>query len=178
MDQNMSVTTARAAQIVGIGYEGLRSQLKRGLLGNVGTLPPFYGPGAKVQVLYTKRWTWKKFSLADLCNMRIAKMLMDAGLSFDRANDIASNEEMHAYFGNYRYVQDKFLTVPLFGDNSYCIYPADSFLQMASDHVSWGHAVLLINLDGVRKYVLEAMQEDDTSMNTISAPDATTAFNK
>lgn len=37
-----TVTTARAAEIVGIGYEGLRSYLKRGLLGRSGVLIPWW----------------------------------------------------------------------------------------------------------------------------------------
>jgi hypothetical protein len=36
-----TVTTAKAAEIVSIGYEGLRSYLKRGLLGSSGLLAPF-----------------------------------------------------------------------------------------------------------------------------------------
>lgn len=85
-----AVTSARAAEIVGVGYEGFRSYLKRGLLGRVGMLPSFHAPGSATTDDPAPRSGWKTFSMADLCLMRIAKMLMDSGFSFVSANAVVS----------------------------------------------------------------------------------------
>lgn len=66
------IRTREAAAIIGIGYEGLRSYLKRGLLG-----APMSDPD--------RRWRWAAFTRHHLCRARLAKVLMDAGISFERA---------------------------------------------------------------------------------------------
>lgn len=151
MDQ-LSVTTARAAEIVGIGYEGLRSQLKRGLLKNVGTLAPFYSPDAEADTLYAKRWKWSKFGLSDLCLMRLAKILMDAGCSFEVANDISSTEELWHWFSHAKHGHELFLTV-LPDRNSYCLYGPAEYPLITKDHLGYDHAVILVSLSGIHNEV-------------------------
>lgn len=93
-----TVTTAKAAEIVGIGYEGLRSYLKRGLLGRSGISLPLVASDAPAPDLSNARSKWKRFGYTDLCLMRLAKQLIDLGLSFDQANGIASNEDVRRIF--------------------------------------------------------------------------------
>jgi hypothetical protein len=150
-----SVTTARAAEIVGIGYEGLRSQLKRGLLKNVGTLVPFYGPDTEAEVLYAKRWRWSKFGVPDLCLMRVAKVLMDAGCSFDVANDIASTEDLWRWFSRAEAGDGLFLTV-LPDQNSYCLYEAADYHLIVEDHVGYDQGVILVSLSAIHQEVSAA----------------------
>ncbi len=97
-----SVTTARAAEIVEIGYEGLRSYLKRGLLGSSGILPPFVSATSPAPDLSTARAKWTRFRFTDLCMMRLAKQLMDSGLPFEAANGIVSREHARGYFSPCR----------------------------------------------------------------------------
>lgn len=52
------VSSAQAAEIVGIGYEGFRSYLKRGLLGRVGMLPGFHRAGADTRDDPAPRAKW------------------------------------------------------------------------------------------------------------------------
>lgn len=145
---HLHVTTARAAEIVGIGYEGLRSQLKRGLLKNVGTLAHFYGPNSEAEALYAKRWKWSKFSVPDLCLMRLAKVLMDAGCSFEVANDIASNDELWRWLAHAEVGDGPFLAV-LPDRNSFCIYWPDDYPLITTDHAGYDHAVILVSLGAI-----------------------------
>jgi hypothetical protein len=93
-----TVTTAKAAEIIGIGYEGLRSYLKRGLLGRSGVLLPLVSRHAPAPDLASIRSSWKRFGFTDLCLMRLAKQLIDLGLNFDQANTVVSHEELRALF--------------------------------------------------------------------------------
>lgn len=93
-----AITTAKAAEIIGIGYEGLRSYLKRGLLGRSGVLPPLVSSDSPAPDLTNIRSTWKRFGFTDLCLMRLAKQLIDLGLNFDQANTVVSHEELRALF--------------------------------------------------------------------------------
>ncbi|WP_159070506.1 hypothetical protein [Achromobacter xylosoxidans] len=97
-----SVTTATAAKIVGVGYEGLRSYLKRGLLGSSGLMPPFVGRDVEAPDLSSARAKWRRFGPVDLCLMRLAKLLMDAGLPFGAANGIASDPDVRRQFQGRR----------------------------------------------------------------------------
>lgn len=166
----LHVTTARAAEIVGIGYEGLRSQLKRGLLKNVGTLAPFYGPKAEAKALYAKRWTWSKFSVPDLCLMRLAKILMDAGCSFEVANDIASSEELWRWFAHAEIGDELFLTV-LPDANSFCLYRPDEYPLITQDHARYEHAIILVSLAAIYAdvSVAAAAPDDVAATDTVDA---------
>jgi hypothetical protein len=150
------VTTSRAAEIVGIGYEGFRSYLKRGLLGNVGTLPPFYGRSAKVEVLYAKRWKWSKFHFPDLCLIRLAKMLMDAGLSFDNANVIASDDELWRYFSNFEITQRQVLVVSL-PNGDYCVCAEADWNNIMGRSSGSEQVIGLINLAKIHARILAAL---------------------
>lgn len=154
------VTTARAAEIVGIGYEGLRSQLKRGLLKNVGTLPPFYGADAPAEEYYAKRWRWSKFGISDLCLMRVAKILMDAGCAFEMANDIASSEELWRWFSHADRDSELYLTV-LPAAHSYCLYGPHDYDLITQDHVRYDQGIILLSLGGIYGEVAKAAEEPD-----------------
>ena len=154
------VTTARAAEIVGIGYEGLRSQLKRGLLKNVGTLPPFYGADASAEEYYAKRWRWSKFGISDLCLMRVAKILMDAGCAFEMANDIASSEELWRWFCHADRDSDLYLAV-LPAAHSYCLYGPRDYDLITQDHVGYDQGIILLSLGGIYGEVTKAAEEPD-----------------
>jgi len=110
------VTTATAAQIVGIGYEGLRSYLKRGLLGSSDLLPPFVGRDTPAPDQSNVRAKWRRFGVVDLCLMRLAKLLMDAGLDFAAANTIASNADVRRLFQGGRPSKELILTWRPFHD--------------------------------------------------------------
>jgi len=155
------VTTARAAEIVGIGYEGLRSQLKRGLLKNVGTLPPFYGVDAPADEYYAKRWRWSKFGISDLCLMRVAKILMDAGCAFEMANDIISSEELWRWFSHADRDSELYLTV-LPAAHSYCLYGPRDYDLITQDHVGYDQGIILLSLGGIYGEVVKAAEEPDT----------------
>lgn len=99
---DMSVTTAQAAEIVGIGYEGLRSYLKRGLLGSSGIMAPMVSRGSPAPDLSSARSKWTRFRFTDLCMMRLAKQLMDSGLPFEAANGVVSREHARGYFSPHR----------------------------------------------------------------------------
>lgn len=169
--ESLHVTTARAAEIVGIGYEGLRSQLKRGLLGNVGTLAPLYGPHAEAEALHAKRWKWSKFNVPDLCLMRLAKILMDAGCSFDVANDIASDDGLWRWFAHAEADDAMYLTVvpDLF---SYCLYRPDEYPLITSDHAGYDRAVILVSLGAIHADVSAAAAAADDAVATDAIDDA------
>lgn len=97
-----AVTTAAAAKIVGVGYEGLRSYLKRGLLGSSGSMAAFVGRDTEAPDLSSASPKWRRFGSVDLCLIRLAKLLMDAGLPFTAANSIASDPDVRRLFQNRR----------------------------------------------------------------------------
>ncbi len=108
MRTNLSVKTSQAAEIAGVGYEGFRSWLKRGLLQETGTLPKLYAAHVPAEVADAKRWRWAAFGFADLCSFRLTKLMLDAGLPWGMASAIASDETLwrshDSEAGNVRYV--------------------------------------------------------------------------
>src|ERR1700691_6266358 len=94
MNTNLRVKTAQAAEVAGVGYEGFRSWLKRGLLKDTGTLQKFYAADAPAEVADAKRWRWSAFGFADLCSFRLTKILLDAGISWEVVNGVASDETL------------------------------------------------------------------------------------
>jgi hypothetical protein len=94
MNTNLNVKTAQAADVAGVGYEGFRSWLKRGLLKETGLLPKFYARKTPAELADAKRWRWQAFGFADLCSFRLTKILLDAGLPWERVCPIVSNEEL------------------------------------------------------------------------------------
>lgn len=94
MRTNLSVKTAQAAEIAGVGYEGFRSWLKRGLLQETGTLPKFYAAHVPAEVADAKRWRWSAFGFADLCSFRLTKLMLAAGLPRSTTSAVASDETL------------------------------------------------------------------------------------
>jgi hypothetical protein len=92
MNTNMRVKTAQAAKVAGVGYEGFRSWLKRGLLKDNGVLPKFYAADAPAEVSDAKRWRWSAFGFVDLCSFRLTKLLLDAGLSWEVVSPVVSDD--------------------------------------------------------------------------------------
>lgn len=83
--------TAQAAEIAGVGYEGLRGWLKRGFMRTTGpVLAKMYARDTPAELTDTKRWKWSEFGFADLCAFRLLRVLLDAGLPWDAASGIAS----------------------------------------------------------------------------------------
>jgi hypothetical protein len=154
------VSSARAAQIVGVGYEGFRSYLKRGLLGRVGMLPGFHAPGAGTSDDPSPRSGWKKFGLADLTLMRLAKMLMDAGYAFTSANSVVSRQELwsllqHELAGGHHFL----LVWPPYGDH--ILFGPEDFHHLPDRMAEAGAqgVTTLINLADVQREVAQALAQ-------------------
>ena len=158
---SLNVTTAQAAEIVGIGYEGLRTYLKRGLLGSSGLMSPFVGRDTPAPDLSRVRAKWTRFSFTDLCMMRLAKQLMDSGLPFDAANGIVSNEEVRSYFTARAEANGALLLAwPPHYDN--ILFARDDFQflpQRLSELGSMGVVNVLVQLDPIKEHVSEALLE-------------------
>lgn len=156
-----SVTTARAAEIVGIGYEGLRSYLKRELLGRVGMLPRFYASNTEASDPPAPRAGWTRYGFADLCLMRVAKILIDAGFSFESANAVVSQHQLWSPLAHDKEPTTRFLLVwPPYADH--VIYSRDTLKHLADDveKVSAQGAFTLVNLGDVQRHVRDALLEN------------------
>lgn len=112
------VSSARAAEIVGIGYEGFRSYLKKGLLGRVGMLPGFHRAGGIGSDNPTPRSSWTMFGFADLCLMRIARLLMETGFTYESANAVVSQHQIWSYMAHDEVPTERYLLIwPPYGDH-------------------------------------------------------------
>lgn len=148
------VSSARAAEIVGVGYEGFRSYLKRGILGRVGMLPGFHAAGSDTHDDPKPRAGWTMFGMADLCLMRIAKLLMDAGFSFASANSVVSNHELWSRIQHDREPTDRFLLLwPPYGDH--IVFDPDELHQLPArlKEAAAHGPVTLLNLGDVQRHV-------------------------
>jgi hypothetical protein len=148
------VSSARASEIVGVGYEGFRSYLKRGLLGRVGMLPGFHQSGAGTSDDPSPRAGWQMFGFVDLCLMRLAKMLMDVGFSFASANAVVSQHELWSRFRWDEDETDSYLLLwPPYGDHM-IFEPSDLGLLPArmKEAAAFG-VTTLINLGDVQRHV-------------------------
>lgn len=153
-----TVTTAKAAQVIGIGYEGLRSYLKRGLLGSSGFLPPLVGRDAAAPDLTNVRSTWKRFGFTDLCLMRLAKQLIDLGLNFEQANTLVSHEGLRPLFREQAEITDAVLMCwPPHYD--FILFKRDDLhlLPLRLDDV--GNSALVIKLDATAKHTRTALND-------------------
>lgn len=153
-----AITTARAAEIVGIGYEGLRSYLKRGLLGRVGMLPGFYAPDAEANDPPAPRAGWTRYGFTDLCLMRVAKILIDAGFSFESANAVVSRHHLWSPLAHDEHPTTRFLLVwPPYADH--VIYDREGLKHLADDveKVRAQGAFTLVNLGDVQRHVRDAL---------------------
>lgn len=148
------VSSARAAEIVDVGYEGFRSYLKRGLLGRVGMLPGFHRAGADTHDDPTPRNKWMTFGFSDLCLMRIAKLLMDAGFSFNSANSVVSQHELWSRMAHDEVPVDRYLLLwPPYGDH--ILFDPDDLHHLADRvrEASSRGVITLLNLGDVESYV-------------------------
>jgi len=162
------LTTKRAAEIAGMGYEGLRTCLKRGLLKHTGMLLPFVARGQPAPDLDAKRWSWKEFGLSDICMCRLAKILMDAGLPFEHASHTASREDLWQFFwGNYFLtgsVAIQYLVVSITECPSECLYTKDQLISDLNNgvlSVNAGH--VLVDLIAVHEAVMAALSTAPTA---------------
>lgn len=152
------VSSASAATIVDIGYEGFRSYLKRGLLGRVGMLPGFHRAGSDTHDDPAPRKGWMTFGFADLCLMRIAKLLMDAGFSFDSANGIVSRHALWSRMAHDKAPVDRYVLVwPPYGDH--ILFEPDELQHLPKRiEEAQAHGVItLLNLGDVQRYVAERL---------------------
>jgi len=155
------VSSARAAEIVDIGYEGFRSYLKRGLLGRVGMLPGFHRAGVDTHDDPAPRSKWMTFGFSDLCLMRIAKLLMDAGFSFKSANSVVSQHELWSRMAHDEAPVDRLLLLwPPYGDHI-LFDPGD--LHHLPDRIREASAcgvITLLNLGDVERYVADLLRAE------------------
>lgn len=155
-----TVTTSRAAKIVGIGYEGLRSYLKRGLLGRSGVLAPFVGKDAPAPDLSVVRASWKRFGFTDLCLMHLAKQLIDMGLTFDQANSIVSRDEMRPLFREGVHKADALVMCwPPYHD--YILFEGEERRHLPDRLDETNGTAILIELNAIAKAVTSKLQETD-----------------
>lgn len=94
MQTILKLKTAQAADVAGVGYEGFRTWLKRGLLKDTGILPKFYASDVPAEIADAKRWRWTAFGYSDLCSFRLAKILLDSGLAWETVNPIVSDRTL------------------------------------------------------------------------------------
>ena len=180
MKTNISLRTAQAAEVAGVGYEGLRSWLKRGLLKDAGAIGKFYGRDTPAEVTDLKRWRWSSFRFADLCSFQLAKLMFDAGLPWEIVEPIVGDLwRSHATDGP----EAQFLAI-FARSNEYTLYSKHTLaVDLASDIVKadW---MTLIDLHELRKDVmirtrvaaLRAIAEDIESTTHISAKSGAALF--
>ncbi len=152
------VSSAAGANITGIGYEGFRSYLKRGLLGRVGMLPGFHRAGADTHDDPAPRRQWMSFGFADLCLMRTAKLLMDVGFTFRSANEIVSRDSLWRSMAHDTEPVDRFLLVwPPYGDHI-VFEPGELHHLPARLEEAKAHGpVTLLNLGDVQRHVADGL---------------------
>lgn len=153
------VSSARAAKIVDVGYEGFRSYLKRGLLGRVGMLPGFHRAGADTCDDTAPRSGWMMFGFPDLCLMRLAKLLMDAGYSFASANAVVSQDRIWRRMARDEAPVDRFLLVwPPHGDH--VLFGPQDLHHLPDRLREAGRlgVVTLVSLGDVQRHVLAGLE--------------------
>jgi len=162
------VSSARAADIVDVGYEGFRSYLKRGLLGRVGMLPGFHRAGSDTHDDPAPRSGWMTFGFADLCLMRIAKLLMDAGFSFISANGIVSRHGVWSHMAHDEAPVDRYLLVwPPYGDH--VIFEPDELhhLPKRIKEAEVHGVITLLNLGDVQRYVASQLETAQAKVQSV-----------
>ncbi len=159
-----SVTSARAADIVGLGYEGFRSYLKRGLLGRTGMLPGFHAPGSDSFDDPAPRAGWKRFGATDLCLMRVAKILMDHGFNFTQASSIVSRHKLWSDIQHSDAPVDRYLMVwPPYADHIFYELSDLHHLPRDLQALSAEGPVTLVNIGDVQRYVAAELTSADPS---------------
>jgi hypothetical protein len=152
MKTNLSLKTAQAAEVAGIGYEGFRTWLKRGLLKDTGLMTKFYAPDAPAELADAKRWRWAAFGYADLCSFRLAKNLLDAGLLWETVNPIVSNYSL--WKSHQETDPDNRYLVIYAGATEWCTYTSDELVAELDSETRRPDWAILIDLKKLRKDVV------------------------
>jgi hypothetical protein len=152
MNTNIKLKTAQAAEVAGVGYEGFRSWLKRGLLKETGLFAKFSSRNSPAEPADAKRWRWSAFGFADLCCFRIAKILLDAGVPWESMNSIVSDNALwqshHNDHPGARYLA-VFPKVP-----QYTLYSVETLAADLTAGIIRNDWMTLIDLREVRQDVL------------------------
>ncbi len=152
MNTNIRIKTAQAAEVAGVGYEGFRSWLKRGLLKDNGILPKFYAADAPAEAADAKRWRWSAFGFVDLCSFRLTKLLLDAGLSWEVVSLVVSD---HAVWHSHRsdLPDQRFLAV--FPTTlQYTLYSAETLADDLDKGIIKSHWMMVMDLGQLRQDVV------------------------
>jgi hypothetical protein len=180
VNTNIALKTAQAAEVAGVGYEGFRSWLKRGLLKEAGLLPKFYAPNVPAEIADTKRWRWSSFSFVDLCSFRLAKVLFDAGLPWETVDPIV--HQLWRSHGNDG-PAERYLAV--FAKTSqWTLYSAQTLADDLAAGIVRSEWMTLVNLQELRKSVmirtrvaaLRAIADDVAKTAHISAKSGAALF--
>ena len=158
------VSSARAAEIVDVGYEGFRSYLKRGLLGRVGMLPGFHRANGGTSDDPSPRSGWTMFGFPDLCLMRIARLLMGAGFTFDSANAVVSQHKIWTRMARDKDPIGRYLLIwPPYGDH--IIIGVDDLCHLPGliKEAEAQGVFTLIDLADVQRYVARHLASADTA---------------
>jgi hypothetical protein len=121
-------------------------------------LSGFHKPGADTHDDPTPRVKWKRFSVPDLCLFRIARLLIDAGFTFDAANSVVSRQDLWSAFARDEKPVHRLMAIwPPYGDH--ITYESDQMdlLKKALDDAP--EIVTLINLGEVHAHVLPALRD-------------------
>jgi hypothetical protein len=153
MKTNISLKTAQAADVAGVGYEGFRTWLKRGLLKDTGILPKFYAADAPAEISDAKRWRWSAFGFADLCSFRLTKRLLDAGLSWEVVNSVVSDLDLWRSHLSDHQADKHFLAV--FPETlQYTLYSAETLADDLNNGIVKSRWMTLIDLGELRQGVI------------------------
>jgi len=175
VNTNLRVKTAQAAEVAGVGYEGFRSWLKRGLLKDTGMLAQFSAPDATAEIADAKRWRWAAFGFADLCSFRLTKLFVDAGLPWEMVSSVVSENQVwqsHRYQGPDRHY------LAIFPDSAqWTLYSAETLAEDLKDGIVKGNLMTLVDLHDLRETVvlrtrgavLRAIADDMKTTSDISA---------
>ena len=149
----LQVKTREAAEIAGVGYEGFRSWLKRGMMKATGTLPKFYASHVAAEEADAKRWQWAAFGFSDLCCFRLAKILFDAGLPWKTVNPIVSND---ALWHSHHQEGTQLRYVVVFDDGmQWTPYTTEELAaDLTFDVLAKCERMTIVNLDHLRRDVL------------------------
>ena len=152
MNTNLRLKTAQAAEVAGVGYEGFRTWLKRGLLKDTGTLPQFYAADVEAEVADAKRWRWSAFGFTDLCCFRLTKIMLDAGLSWSMACSIASDQKIWQNFHSRKSEIQHVAAFPK--SNEYTLYTSQNLAADLASNIVKFDWMTLFNLHEVRESVV------------------------
>ena len=150
VNTNISLKTAQAAEVAGVGYEGFRTWLKRGLLKGAGLLPKFYAPHVSAEIADAKRWRWSSFGFADLCSFRLAKLMFDAGLHWEVVDTI-----VHELWQSHQYDNCSTPYLAVFAKTSqWTLYSAQTLAADLDAGVMRSNWMTLIDLHELRRSVM------------------------